>query len=115
MTDALALFLWILAANSGLLVFDFLSSSILKEVLSALQTGKPGVFSPGKPKEFLVNYKSSLKFLSFLEGIAYCLNSYYALCSVTSCAFMWLLWKLLTIFLKGLFYPTIIGFSCHFM
>ncbi|KAG0568570.1 hypothetical protein KC19_6G029700 [Ceratodon purpureus] len=55
------------AANSGLLVFDFLSNSILKEVLSSLQKGKPGAFSPGKPTEFLANYKSSLKFLGFLE------------------------------------------------
>lgn len=58
------------AANSGLHVFDFLSNSILKEVHSAIQKGKPGAFSPGKPAEFLANYKSSLKFLRFLEG--YC-------------------------------------------
>lgn len=75
MTDALGLFLWMFAANPGLHVFDFLSNSILKEVLSALQKGKPGAFSPGKPTEFLANYKSSLKFLSFLEGIPYFLSS----------------------------------------
>ncbi len=56
------------SANSGLHVFDFLSNSILKEVHSAIQKGKPGAFSPGKPAEFLANYKSSLKFLRFLEG-----------------------------------------------
>ncbi|KAJ1685311.1 hypothetical protein LUZ63_016701 [Rhynchospora breviuscula] len=58
------------SANSGLHVFDFLANSILKEVLSAIQKGKPGAFSPGKPTEFLKNYKSSLAFLAFLEG--YC-------------------------------------------
>ncbi|WVZ61273.1 hypothetical protein U9M48_011175 [Paspalum notatum var. saurae] len=58
------------SANSGLHVFDFLGNSILKEVLSAIQKGKPGAFSPGKPKEFLRNYKASLGFLDFLEG--YC-------------------------------------------
>lgn len=57
------------AANSGLHVFDFLANSILKEVLAAIQKGKPGAFSPGKPKEFLKNYKASLEFLDFLEGI----------------------------------------------
>ncbi|KAE8123920.1 hypothetical protein FH972_018837 [Carpinus fangiana] len=56
--------------NSGLHVFDFLANSILKEVLSAIQKGKPGAFSPGRPKEFLKNYKSSLDFLAHLEG--YC-------------------------------------------
>lgn len=56
--------------NSGLHVFSFLSNSILKEVLSAIQRGKPGAFSPGRPTEFLKNYKSSLDFLSHLEG--YC-------------------------------------------
>ncbi|KAM2228222.1 hypothetical protein ACFXTI_014942 [Malus domestica] len=56
--------------NSGLHVFDFLANSILKEVLSAIQKGKPGAFSPGRPTEFLKNYKSSLKFLAHLEG--YC-------------------------------------------
>ncbi|OEL31588.1 Conserved oligomeric Golgi complex subunit 2 [Dichanthelium oligosanthes] len=56
--------------NSGLHVFDFLGNSILKEILSAIQKGKPGAFSPGKPKEFLKNYKASLGFLDFLEG--YC-------------------------------------------
>jgi hypothetical protein len=50
-------------------VFDFLGNSILKEVLSAIQKGKPGAFSPGKPREFLKNYKASLRFLDFLEGI----------------------------------------------
>uniref|UniRef100_A0A6V7QSF2 Conserved oligomeric Golgi complex subunit 2 n=1 Tax=Ananas comosus var. bracteatus TaxID=296719 RepID=A0A6V7QSF2_ANACO len=57
-------------ANSGLHVFDFLANSILKEVLLAIQKGKPGAFSPGRPTEFLKNYKSSLAFLDFLEG--YC-------------------------------------------
>lgn len=56
--------------NSGLHVFDFLANSILKEVLSAIQKGKPGAFSPGRPVEFLKNYKSSLDFLAYLEG--YC-------------------------------------------
>lgn len=54
--------------NSGLHVFDFLANSILKEVLSAIQKGKPGAFSPGRPAEFLINYKSSLDFLAHLEG-----------------------------------------------
>ncbi|KAJ9140181.1 hypothetical protein P3X46_030858 [Hevea brasiliensis] len=58
------------AENSGLHVFDFLANSILKEVLSAIQKGKPGAFSPGRPTEFLMNYKSSLDFLAQLEG--YC-------------------------------------------
>ncbi|KAL0556983.1 hypothetical protein IC582_005501 [Cucumis melo] len=56
--------------NSGLHVFDFLANSILKEVLSAIQKAKPGAFSPGRPTEFLKNYKSSLDFLAYLEG--YC-------------------------------------------
>ncbi|KAF4361635.1 hypothetical protein F8388_007651 [Cannabis sativa] len=54
--------------SSGLHVFDFLANSILKEVLTAIQKGKPGAFSPGRPTEFLKNYKASLKFLSHLEG-----------------------------------------------
>lgn len=54
--------------NSGLHVFDFLANSILKEVLSAIQKGKPGAFSPGRPTGFLKNYKSSLDFLAHLEG-----------------------------------------------
>lgn len=58
------------SANSGLHVFDFLANSILKEVLLAIQKGKPGAFSPGRPTEFLKNYKSSLAFLAQLEG--YC-------------------------------------------
>lgn len=49
-------------------MFDFLANSILKEVLSAIQKGKPGAFSPGRPTEFLKNYKSSLEFLAHLEG-----------------------------------------------
>ncbi|MCL7027685.1 hypothetical protein MKW94_025330 [Papaver nudicaule] len=57
-------------ANSGLHVFDFLANSILKEVLMAIQRGKPGAFSSGRPAEFLRNYKSSLSFLAALEG--YC-------------------------------------------
>ncbi|XP_073015314.1 conserved oligomeric Golgi complex subunit 2-like isoform X1 [Primulina eburnea] len=56
--------------NSGLHVFSFLANSILKEVLSAIHTGKPGAFSPGRPTQFLQNYKSSLDFLAYLEG--YC-------------------------------------------
>ncbi|GAV56540.1 COG2 domain-containing protein/DUF3510 domain-containing protein [Cephalotus follicularis] len=56
--------------NSGLHVFDFLANSILKEVLSAIQKGKAGAFSPGKPTNFLKNYKSSINFLAHLEG--YC-------------------------------------------
>ncbi|XP_052176732.1 conserved oligomeric Golgi complex subunit 2 [Diospyros lotus] len=60
--------------NSGLHVFSFLANSILKEVLSAIQKGKPGAFSPGRPTEFLRNYKSSLQFLAHLEG--YCHSRY---------------------------------------
>ncbi|KAF2541435.1 hypothetical protein F2Q68_00030109 [Brassica cretica] len=56
--------------KSGLHVFDFLANSILKEVLSAIQKVKPGAFSPGRPTEFLKNYKASLDFLAYLEG--YC-------------------------------------------
>ncbi|KAI4336306.1 hypothetical protein L6164_014846 [Bauhinia variegata] len=58
------------AENSGLHVFDFLANSILKEVLTAIQKGKPSAFSPGRPTEFLKNYKSSLNFLAHLES--YC-------------------------------------------
>ncbi|CAN1802306.1 Conserved oligomeric Golgi complex subunit 2 [Linum perenne] len=58
------------AENSGLHVFNFLANSILKEVLSAIQKGKPDAFSPGRPLEFLRNYKSSFDFLAYLEG--YC-------------------------------------------
>ncbi|KAG8061779.1 hypothetical protein GUJ93_ZPchr0003g17234 [Zizania palustris] len=58
------------SANSGLHVFDFLANSILKEVHLSIQKGKPGATSPGKPKQFLKNYKASLRFLDFLEG--YC-------------------------------------------
>ncbi|XP_078437582.1 oligomeric golgi complex subunit-like protein [Wolffia australiana] len=58
------------SANSGFHVFDFLANSILKEVLFAIQKGKPGAFSPGRPTEFLKNYKVSLDFLTYLEG--YC-------------------------------------------
>uniref|UniRef100_A0A0D3FRD5 Conserved oligomeric Golgi complex subunit 2 n=1 Tax=Oryza barthii TaxID=65489 RepID=A0A0D3FRD5_9ORYZ len=60
----------IMQSNSGLHVFDFLANSILKEVHLAIQKGKPGATSPGKPKQFLKNYKASLRFLDFLEG--YC-------------------------------------------
>ncbi|KAH0941818.1 hypothetical protein HID58_001455 [Brassica napus] len=56
--------------KSGLHVFDFLANSILKEVLSAIQKVKPGAFSPGRPTQFLKNYKASLEFLAYLEG--YC-------------------------------------------
>ncbi|CAI9108741.1 OLC1v1008418C2 [Oldenlandia corymbosa var. corymbosa] len=56
------------AENSGLHVFSFIANSILKEVLSAIQKGKPGAFSPGRPTVFLKNYKSSLDFLAHLEG-----------------------------------------------
>lgn len=56
------------AENSGLHVFSFLANSILKEVLYAIQQGKPGAFSPGRPTEFLKNYKASLGFLADLEG-----------------------------------------------
>ncbi|KAL6996985.1 Conserved oligomeric Golgi complex subunit 2 [Sarracenia purpurea var. burkii] len=56
--------------NSGLHVFSFLANSILREVLSAIQKGKPAAFSPGRPTEFLKNYNSSLNFLAHLEG--YC-------------------------------------------
>ncbi|KAG9129415.1 hypothetical protein Leryth_018479 [Lithospermum erythrorhizon] len=56
--------------NSGLHVFSFLANSILKEVLFAIQKRKPGAFSSGRPTKFLKNYKSSLEFLTHLEG--YC-------------------------------------------
>ncbi|KAJ4974413.1 hypothetical protein NE237_007587 [Protea cynaroides] len=56
------------SANSGLHVFDFLANSVLKEVLLSIQKSKPGAFSPGRPTEFLRNYKSSLGFLAYLEG-----------------------------------------------
>lgn len=62
------LFTYFRSENSGLHVFDFLANSILKEVLLAIQKGKPGAFSPGRPTEFLMNYKSSLEFLAHLEG-----------------------------------------------
>ncbi|KAG6486166.1 hypothetical protein ZIOFF_054736 [Zingiber officinale] len=54
-------------ANSGFHVFSFLANSIIREVLIAIQKGKPGAFSPGRPAGFLKNYKSSLGFLAFLE------------------------------------------------
>lgn len=57
-----------LSANSGFHVFSFLANSILREVLIAIQKGKPGAFSPGRPAGFLKNYKASLGFLAFLEG-----------------------------------------------
>ncbi|KAH9314170.1 hypothetical protein KI387_022797 [Taxus chinensis] len=60
------------SANSGLHVFNFIANSILKEVLSAIQKGKASALSPGKPAEFLVNYKSSMEFITFLEG--FCLS-----------------------------------------
>ncbi|KAL2934538.1 Conserved oligomeric Golgi complex subunit 2 [Bienertia sinuspersici] len=60
--------------NSGFHVFDFLANSILQEVQFAILKGKPGAFSPGRPTEFLRNYKSSLNFLSYLEG--YCASRY---------------------------------------
>uniref|UniRef100_A0A0D6R2N2 Conserved oligomeric Golgi complex subunit 2 n=1 Tax=Araucaria cunninghamii TaxID=56994 RepID=A0A0D6R2N2_ARACU len=60
------------SANSGLHVFNFLANSVLKEVMSAIQKGKASALSPGKPAEFLVNYKSSMEFLTFLEG--FCLS-----------------------------------------
>uniref|UniRef100_A0A1J3DP33 Conserved oligomeric Golgi complex subunit 2 n=1 Tax=Noccaea caerulescens TaxID=107243 RepID=A0A1J3DP33_NOCCA len=56
--------------KSGLHVFNFLANSVLREVLSAIQKVKPGAFSPGRPTEFLKNYKASLDFLAYLEG--YC-------------------------------------------
>ncbi|KAJ8538774.1 hypothetical protein K7X08_030070 [Anisodus acutangulus] len=56
--------------NSGLHVSSFLANSILKEVHSAIQKGKPVVFSPGRPAFFLKNYKASLDFLAHLES--YC-------------------------------------------
>ncbi|RAL48071.1 hypothetical protein DM860_017862 [Cuscuta australis] len=56
--------------NSGLHVSSFLANSILREIHSSIQKGKPGVFSPGRPTEFLKNYKASLDFLAYLEG--YC-------------------------------------------
>ncbi|KAK4374111.1 hypothetical protein RND71_004788 [Anisodus tanguticus] len=56
--------------NSGLHVSSFLANSILKDVHSAIQKGKPVVFSPGRPTVFLKNYKASLGFLAHLES--YC-------------------------------------------
>ncbi|GAQ80959.1 brefeldin A-sensitive Golgi protein-like [Klebsormidium nitens] len=56
--------------NSGLHAFHFLANSVLREVHSAISKNRPGAFSPGKPDEFLVNYKASLYFLDILEG--YC-------------------------------------------
>ncbi|MCO5563968.1 hypothetical protein L7F22_017621 [Adiantum nelumboides] len=58
-----------MAANSEVQAFDFLGSSILKELHSAIQRKKPGAFSPGKPSIFLANYKASLIFLDYLEGL----------------------------------------------
>ncbi|CAH2066420.1 unnamed protein product [Thlaspi arvense] len=79
--------------KSGLHVFNFLANSILKEVLSAIQKVKPGAFSPGRPTEFLKNYKASLDFLAYLEGRVTDLTSFseldrmaYQLSHVT-CAF----------------------------
>eukprot|EP00249_Psilotum_nudum_P019252 c27163_g1_i1 orf=404-2626(-) len=60
----------IAAADSGMHAFDFLGNSILKELHLAIQSRNPGALSPGKPAEFLANYKASLKFLDYLEG--YC-------------------------------------------
>jgi hypothetical protein len=57
-----------LAANSGLHAFDFLANSVLREVHSSISKNRPGAFSPGKPDEFLANYKASLHFLDILEG-----------------------------------------------
>ncbi|CAN8270864.1 unnamed protein product [Cochlearia groenlandica] len=59
-------------SSTGLHVFNFLANSILKEVLSVIKKVKPGAFSPGRPTEFLKNYKASLDFLAYLEG--YCLS-----------------------------------------
>ncbi|KAI5081012.1 hypothetical protein GOP47_0004195 [Adiantum capillus-veneris] len=59
-----------IAANSGVQAFDFLGSSILKELHTSIQKNKPGAFSPGKPSIFLANYKASMNFLDHLEG--YC-------------------------------------------
>lgn len=64
----LSIWFGICAENSGLHVFSFLANSILKEVLTEIQKVKPGAFSPGRPAEFLKNYKSSLEFLAKLEG-----------------------------------------------
>jgi hypothetical protein len=68
------------AANSGLHIFEFLANSILKEVHSAIIKGKPGACSPGKPKEFLKNYKASLRFLDFLEGILNYVMEWFVFC-----------------------------------
>ena len=57
------------SANSGAQAFDFLGSSILKELHNTIQKKKPGAFSPGKPSVFLANYKACLEFLDYLEGI----------------------------------------------
>eukprot|EP00271_Cylindrocystis_brebissonii_P011692 TRINITY_DN29604_c0_g1_i1.p1 TRINITY_DN29604_c0_g1~~TRINITY_DN29604_c0_g1_i1.p1 ORF type:complete len:817 (-),score=155.92 TRINITY_DN29604_c0_g1_i1:242-2692(-) len=56
------------ATHSGLHAFDFLSNSILREVHSALQRTRSAAFSPGRPHEFLANYRASINFLVFLEG-----------------------------------------------
>ncbi|EFJ16858.1 hypothetical protein SELMODRAFT_115746 [Selaginella moellendorffii] len=80
--------------NSGLNVFDFLGNSILKEVRSAIVAGKPGALSPGKPAEFLANYKSSLKFLSVVEGYCQSQAAVLALRSQASYAEFVKLWNL---------------------
>ncbi|GJP52166.1 hypothetical protein CLOM_g11262 [Closterium sp. NIES-68] len=56
------------AADAGLHVFQFLAASVLKEVSLALHRSHAAAFSPGRPAQFLLNYKASLDFLAFLEG-----------------------------------------------
>ncbi|CAI5490910.1 unnamed protein product [Closterium sp. Naga37s-1] len=56
------------SADAGLHVFQFLAASVLKEVAAALHCSHAAAFSPGRPAQFLLNYKASLDFLAFLEG-----------------------------------------------
>ncbi|CAI7893679.1 unnamed protein product [Closterium sp. NIES-54] len=56
------------SADAGLHVFQFLAASVLKEVAAALHRSHAAAFSPGRPAQFLLNYKASLDFLAFLEG-----------------------------------------------
>lgn len=83
--------IWIFAENSGLHVFSFLANSILKEVLLAIQKGKPGAFSPGRPAEFLKNYKASLNFLDYLEGSEEVKHVSNICCSMTLSLLMYLI------------------------
>ncbi|OVA10188.1 COG complex component [Macleaya cordata] len=67
-------------ANSGLHVFDFLANSILKDVLLSIQKGKPGAFSPGRPTEFLKNYRAWVSWLFLKVKLALLLFNYVIFC-----------------------------------